>query len=181
MRLIVLLALLLFATTLKAQTFIAGRFTPNNNSGWFNNERFPVDSSTQKKWILTRYSALSTSYHFFNSGQAMIVAAPVGLQLNRRLTNNLYAFANASIAPAYVSFNPSFIAPDFNKIVRNKSFSNVSNMDMWSSFSLGLQYINDEKTFSISGSIGVERSSYPLLPYYRTNDQRSASANVINR
>ena len=107
----------------------------------------------------------------------MIVAAPVALQLNRRLTNNLYAFANASIAPAYVSFNRSFVATDFNKIVRNKGFSNISNLDMWSSFSLGLQYVNDEKTFSISGSIGVERSSYPLLPYYSTNDQRPA--NVI--
>ena len=180
MRFTVLLALLfLFTSTLKAQSYMAGRFTPNNYSGWFSNERFPVDSSTQKKWILTRYGALSTSYHFFRGGQAMIVAAPVGLQLNRRLTNNLYAFANASIAPAYVNFNRSFIARDFNKMVRNQSFSNVSHMDMFSSFSLGLQYINDEKTFSISGSIGVERSSYPLLPYYRTNDQRPA--NTISR
>ena len=179
MRLTVLLALLLFVTKPKAQTFMGGRFTPNNYSGWFSNERFPVDSSTQKKWIFSRYSALSTSYHFSRGGQAMIVAAPVTLQLNRRLNNNLYAFANASMAPAYVNFNRSFIATDFNKIVRNKSFSNVSNLYMWSNFSLGLQYINDEKTFSISGSIGVERSSYPLLPYYRSNDQRPA--NTISR
>src|SRR5687768_9202902 len=181
MRLTVLLALLLFTTTLMAQTFMAGQFTPNNYSGWYSNERFPVDSSTQKKWILTRYSAFSTSYHFFKGGQAMIVAAPVAMQLNRRLSNNLYAFANASIAPAYVSFNRSFIAADFNKIVRNKSFFNASNLDMYSSLSLGLQYVNDEKTFSVSGSIGVERSSYPLLPYYRTNEQRPTSATGINR
>lgn len=181
MRLTVLLALLLFTTTLKAQTFIAGRFTPNNYSGWYGNERFHVDSSTQKKWSFSRYSALSTSYHFSRGGQAMIVAAPVAMQFNRRLTNNLYAFANASIAPAYVSFNRSFIAGDFNKIARNKSFFNASNLDMYSSFSLGLQYVNDEKTFSLSGSIGVERSSYPLLPYYRTNEQRPLSTNSINR
>jgi hypothetical protein len=111
----------------------------------------------------------------------MIVAAPVALQLNRRLTNNLYAFANATIAPGYVSFNRSFIATDFNKAIRNNGLFKSSSLDIYSSAALGLQYVNDEKTFSISGSIGVERSSYPLLPYYRTNEQRPGSTSAINR
>ena len=134
MRLTVLLAFLfIFTTTLKAQSYMGGRFTPYNYTGWYSDERFPVDSNTQKKWMLTRYSAFTTSYHFFKGGQAMMVAAPLSFQLNRRLTNNLYAFANASIAPAYVNFHRSFIANDFSKIVRNKSSSNVHNLDLFSS------------------------------------------------
>jgi hypothetical protein len=181
MRITVLLALMIFTTTLKAQTFMPGDFMPNNYRGGFANTKYAADSSSQKKWFLTRYSALSTTYSFFKGGQAMIVAAPVALQLNRRLTNNLYAFANATIAPGYVSFNRSFIATDFNKAIRNNGLFKSSSLDIYSSAALGLQYVNDEKTFSISGSIGVERSSYPLLPYYRTNEQRPGSTSAINR
>jgi len=182
MRITVLLALIIFTTTLKAQTFMpGGGFMPNNYSGGFANTRYAADSGSQKKWFLTRYTALSTTYSFFKGGQAMIVAAPIGLQLNRRLTNNLYAFANATIAPAYVNFNRSFIATDFNKAIRNNGHYKSSTLDVYSSASLGLQYVNDEKTFSISGSIGVEKSSYPLLPYYPTNEQRPAPTRVINR
>jgi len=32
---------------------------------------------------------------------------------------------------------------------------------------IGLMYINDARTFSISGSIGVERAAYPV--YYPSN------------
>jgi hypothetical protein len=181
MRITVLLALIIFTTTLKAQTFMAGNFIPNNYRGGFANTRYAADSSSQKKWFLTRYNALSTTYSFFKGGQAMIVAAPVGLQLNRRLTNNLYAFANATITPGYVSFNRSFIATDFNKAIRNNGLFKSSSLGIYSSAALGLQYVNDEKTFSISGSIVVEKSSYPLLPYYRTNEQRPRSTSAINR
>jgi hypothetical protein len=30
-------------------------------------------------------------------------------------------------------------------------------------------YINDAKTFSISGSISAERGVYPVMPYYPMN------------
>jgi hypothetical protein len=42
-------------------------------------------------------------------------------------------------------------------------------MSMYSRADIGLMYVNDAKTFSISGSIGIERSTYPLLPYYPVN------------
>jgi len=158
---------------------MAGSFIPNNYRSGFAYTGYPSDSSSQKKWSLTRYSALSTTYSVFKGGQAQIVAAPIGLQINRRLTNQLYAFANATIVPAYVSFNRSFIAGGSNKAFRNNGLFKSSVFDMYSSASLGLQYVNDNRTFSISGSIGVQRSSYPLLPYYRPNEQRPSS--VINR
>jgi len=40
---------------------------------------------------------------------------------------------------------------------------------MYSRAELGLMYINNDKTFSISGSIGIEKNSYPLYPYNQMN------------
>jgi hypothetical protein len=96
----------------------------------------------------------------------------VGLQLNRRLNNNLYAFAGVSVAPAYTNFNNAFLSADINKINPNNSFIKGNNFGMYSRVDLGLTYVNDAKTFSISGSIGVERSSYPLFPYNQINTTR---------
>ena len=181
MRITVLLALIIFTTALKAQTFFPGGPVPGRYGVGSAYNAHPADSTGQKKWFLTRYSALSASYSFFKGGHASVVAAPVGLQINRRLTNNLYAFANATIAPAYITFSRSFITSDFTKTPRNTRPLQSSTLDIYSSASLGLQYINNEKTFSVSGSIGVERSSYPMLPYYRTNEQRPVSATGVNR
>ncbi|HVF80905.1 MAG TPA: hypothetical protein VM884_03185 [Flavisolibacter sp.] len=171
MRITVLLALMIFTTALKAQTFRDGQFIGGSYRSPFAYAGYPADSGSQKKWYVTRYSALSASYTFFKGGQAQIVAVPVGLQVTRRLTNNLYAFGNATIVPAHVSFNRSFINNGSIKAVGNNGPFKSSGLDVYSSASLGLQYVNDERTFSISGSIGVQRSSYPFLPYYRTNEQ----------
>lgn len=88
-----------------------------------------------------------------------MISAPVGLQLNRRLNDNLYAFAGISAAPAYVNFSRSFINTDLKKI-------NSGAFSMYSRLEAGLMYINDQRTFSVSGSISVERSNYPFYPYY---------------
>ena len=181
MRITVLLALIIFTTALKAQTFFPGGDSPGSYRSGLVYNAHPADSGTQKKWFLTRYSALSASYSFFKGGHASVVTVPIGLQINRRLTNNLYAFANATVAPAYITFSRNFIATDFTKAPLSTRPFQSSSLGMYSSASLGLQYINDEKTFSISGSIGVERRSYPLLPYYRTNEQRPLSATSVNR
>ena len=181
MRIIVLLALIIFTTALKAQTFFPGSLVPGSYGVGPAYNVHLADSTSQKKWFLTRYSALSASYSSFKGGHAAVVAAPMGLQINRRLTNNLYAFANATVAPAYITFSRSFITTDFTKDPRNTRPFQSSTLGMYSSASLGLQYINDEKTFSVSGSIGVERSSYPLLPYHRTNEPRPVSATGANR
>ena len=55
-------------------------------------------------------------------------------------------------------------------------FSTPGSVGLYSRAELGLQYINDERTFSISGSIGVERSSYPVLPYNNTRTNHVMSA-----
>jgi hypothetical protein len=37
---------------------------------------------------------------------------------------------------------------------------------------IGLMYINDARTFSISGSIGVERGTYPVYPSNRVTTKK---------
>jgi hypothetical protein len=170
MRVAVVLVIMMTSITLKAQTFFPGSFVDYTQRQPFLNKNFN-DSALNKKWFLNKYSGISTSFSFFRGGNATTIAIPVGLQLNRRLNNNLYAFAGVSVAPAYVNFNRSFISADINKNWQNNTFLKSNSFSMYSRAEMGLMYINDEKTFSISGSIGIERSNYPVYPYYQTNSK----------
>lgn len=169
MRTVIIIALLLSFTALKAQTYLPGGFIDYNYRGSLMNNQHLNDSTLQKKWFVSKYSGMSTSFSFFKGGNATVVSAPIGLQLNRRLNNNLYAFAGVSIAPAYINFNQSFISNDFNKSNAMNGFNSKS-LGLYSRAELGLQYINDDRTLSISGSIGIERNSYPI--YNQTNNTR---------
>ena len=178
MRLIISIALILFATTLKAQSLLPVSFFDYSQRTNFANNIRLGDSLSKQKWSFNRYSGISTSFSFFKGGSATVVSAPMGLQLNRRLTNNLYAFANVGVAPAYVNFNQSFISADINK---NNPYSRSNSFGVYSSASLGLMYVNDAKTFSISGSLSVERSSYPMFPYYQMNSAKPNAVLPVNR
>lgn len=168
-------------TALKAQTFIPGSFIDNTYRGSYAGNIHLSDSTLKKKWFVSKYSGISTSFSFFKGGNATIIAAPLGLQLNRRLNNNLYAFAGVSVAPAYVNFNQSFMTSDFNKTNQSSAFFKSSSLGLYSRAELGLQYINDERTFSISGSFGVERSSYPVPLYNQMNNTRQSHVISANR
>src|SRR3954452_25314254 len=110
MRAAVVLFILIASITLKAQTFFPGSFADYTQRQAFINRSHFSDSAQNKKWFLNKYSGISTSFSFFRGGNATIVSAPIGLQLNRRLNNNLYTFAGISVAPAYVNFNHSFLS-----------------------------------------------------------------------
>lgn len=179
MRAFLTLIIILFVTIAKAQSFIPGSFLNNNFRGMYANNISLTDSSA-KKWSFSKYGGLSTSFFFANGRSTNLIYAPIGLQLNRRLTNNLYAFAGISAAPAFVSFNRSFINNDATKSFQNTSPFKTGSLGLYSRAELGLMYVNDEKTFSISGSIGIERSSYPALRYdqpYNQNATRILSPN----
>src|SRR5215212_4903931 len=100
MRTFILLCFLAFAATADAQTFLPGGFIDNSYRGGVRNNIHVYDSSFNKKWFVSKYSGLSTSFAFFKGGNATIFSAPLGLQINRRLNNNLFAFAGASVAPS---------------------------------------------------------------------------------
>jgi hypothetical protein len=102
----------------------------------------------------------------------------MGLQLNRRLNNNWFAFANVTVAPSYISINPSYLGG------LNKNFSNPFKQNSFGLYpvaSLGLMYVNDARTFSISGSVTTESSAYPFLPYYPVNTPKQNPVLIHHR
>lgn len=169
MRLFIFISFLIVSVAVKAQSIVPGPFVDNSYRGNLMNNIHINDSAFQKKWFVSKYAGISTGFSFFKGGNATFVSAPLGLQLNRKLNNNLFAFAGVSVAPSYVNFHSSFLNADFNKFGQNNSF-NPSRLGIYSRAELGLQYINDDRTFSISGSIGVERSNFSM-PYFPSNNR----------
>lgn len=125
----------------------------------------PADSnSLPKKWSLTKYGGLSTGFIAFKGGSASYLSAPVGLQLNRQLSNNVYAFAGLEVAPSFLHYNSAFYQPGMEK---SSGFMKTNNFGMYTAARMGLMYINNDRTFSVSGSIGVSGHRYNgLSPYY---------------
>lgn len=162
MRKLLIIAALFSFTTAKSQITGISAFPMYSQTPVFLNSSH--DSIAKRKWFLSTYSDISTGVSFFNGGNVSYLAAPFGLQLNRRLNNNLYAFANVSIVPAFTSFNSNLSSNGFNKGFGILPFM-TNTFDIHPAASLGLMYINDARTFSISGSISAERGNYPVLPY----------------
>ena len=168
MRLFFLVFMLFFFVTVKSQTVLSPGFGmyPQSNE-LFNNGHLHY-SLAAPKWFFSSYHGLSTSISFFKGGNASIISAPTGLQLNRRLDNNWFAFANVTVAPSYISINPSYQS-GFNKNFNNNSFKQNS-FGLYPAASLGLMYVNDARTFSISGMVTTESS---LFPYPVNNVQQT--------
>ena len=169
MRIILAIVASIALLSAKAQTHL-----PIGQSGYGQWVPFPdhhllADSnSSDHKWRLSHYAGLSAGAIFW-AGSTSFISVPVGLQLSRPLNQNLYAFAGVSAAPVFFSFNHLYM----QQPVLNPSYPG-HNLPMGNGFGLnsrveaGLMYINDAKTFSISGSIGVDRTSYPVYPANRT-------------
>jgi len=174
MRIVFTFVVMVFATAPEAQTTLPGSFQNNAYGNTFAANKNVYDSSTPKKWFLTSYTGITAGYSFFGHG-ASFIAAPIGVQLNRRLSNNLYAFAGITAAPAYFNFNRAFVTTDLSKISARNAFYQPHNFSMYSAATLGLMYINNEKTFSVSGSISVERSNYPLFYNNQLNTNKQTN------
>jgi hypothetical protein len=132
---------------------------------------FPSTDSNHldKKLYFNTFSAISTGFVFSGSGSATFLSAPVGIQITRPLSENVSAFATVSVAPTFFSFNNAFTGPSFNKSYPGAGIPNTYSFGINPAVQMGLMYTNDAKTFSISGSIGVERGSYPVYFPERTN------------
>ena len=168
MRAFLVIGLLLVFATVKSQSVVSPGvgFYPQQQSPF--NSSHLHDSLTARKWFFSSYKGFSTTVSFFKGGNATIFSAPLGLQLNRRLSNNWFAFANVSVAPSYISINPSYLE-GFNKNGYGSAFKQNS-FGLYPAASVGVMYMNDAKTFSISGSISTERGYYPGMPYYPVNN-----------
>lgn len=122
-------------------------------------------NNIQKKWSVTKYAGISTGFVAFKGGSGSFLSVPLGLQLNRQLTHNLYAFGAVSVAPGVFRYN-TMPQPAANKN-NNWMQTNTNSFKAWSDARIGLMYISNDKTFSISGSIGVSTSNYNTYsPFY---------------
>ncbi|WP_343307842.1 hypothetical protein AAHN97_11905 [Chitinophaga niabensis] len=110
-----------------------------------------------KKWFVTKYAGISSGFLVSGGRGNSFLSVPLALQVNRQLTNNLYAFGGVSVAP-YIF--PDTRAPYQTMISKNKSFLQSNNFTTYSDAKIGMMYINTERTFSISGSIGVSRGNF---------------------
>lgn len=154
MRKLLIIAFLLGSVALKAQSLQPiGLFTDS--------------SRLAKKWSVMPYGGIGAGFGFSPAGQTNGFLAPMGVQVNRRISNNWYAFANATVAPGYSYFNQSFLSADVSKNLPLMSRYSANGLGIYNSVGGGLMYVNDARTFSISGSIHYSRSSYPAYPFYQ--------------
>jgi hypothetical protein len=164
-RIILFAAILISAGAVKAQLPLSfGSMNGIQQPAFRHFNQVADTNNLRKKWFVTKYAGISSGFVAFNGGSGTFLSAPVGIQINRQLNNNVYAFAGVSVAPAFFNFNSSFYQPGIN---RKNSFMNSNNFGIYPAAQMGMMYINNERTFSISGSIGVSRSSYnSYSPFY---------------
>ncbi|HMH22174.1 MAG TPA: hypothetical protein VK563_10370 [Puia sp.] len=124
-------------------------------------------NSSDHKWQLTHYAGFTAGAIFW-AGSTSFISVPAGLQLSRPLNKNLYGFAGVSVAPVFFSFNRLYTQPVLNLSYPGHNLPMGNGFGLNSGVEAGLMYINDAKTFSISSSIGVDRTSYPAYPTNRT-------------
>lgn len=166
-RSILFVAVVMLAMAAKAQVPVSmgGMYGYGPQSSFRNFSQTLDSSKLQKKWFVTKYASLSAGFIGFSGGSASFVSAPVGVQLNRQLSNTLYAFAGLEVAPTYLITNNAFLQPGI--IGKSNGFmGGTNNLSINPAARVGLMYVNPDRTFSISGSIGVRQNSYNGLYGY---------------
>ena len=155
----ILLTIIISATLVsaKAQSHLPITPYPLQDSGKLN-----------YKWQLKPYASLSAGYIFLNGGISYL-SAPVGIMLFRPLNKNVTAFTGLSVAHTVFSVNSLYTYPALLHSYPGNTFSNRYGLGLNARVEGGLIYTNDAKTFSISGSVGIGRDSYPVYPVNRMN------------
>ena len=148
----------------KAQTHLPVYPLGFGFSQWQPVSMAPLPGSTQK-WQLRPSAGIQAGYIFYNGGISYI-SAPLELNLYHPLTPNVTAFGGVYVAPTVFSMT--------NSPFQNPTYPNRYNMTINPGVQGGLMYTNDAHTFSISGSVRVERGSsyYPYYPAPRNNTNK---------
>ncbi|MEP6748031.1 MAG: hypothetical protein ABJB86_09915 [Bacteroidota bacterium] len=168
-----LILLFISFISLQAQTQVPSPVSGYRQQGSFTHSNLQNDSNhLNQKWSVSVYGGMAASIGFFGNGTAAFLPLQIGLQLNRRLNNNLYAFAGISAAPAYFNFNRSFNNTEQYKSFMTSSGFGNNGYGIYPGIQAGLMYVNDAKTFSISGSIGISNSTYPVYHANKTSTQK---------
>lgn len=163
-QIILFAAILVSAVVVKAQMPLTFGAVNSMHPAFQHFRQIGDTNAHQKKWIFSKYGGISTGFMVFKGGSASYLAAPLGVQVTRPLTNNLYAYGGLSVTPTYFNFNSPFMQPGINK---NTGFMNANNFGVYGAAHMGLMYISDDRSFSISGGISVGRNLYDnRIPYY---------------
>lgn len=174
-----LLTFLLAITVLGAH---AQTHLPINSPGWgyglgawqpLTPIPFFDNSMTKNKWVLRPFASLSAGYIFLNGGISYL-SAPVGVALFHPLNTNWTAFGAITAAPVIFNVNRLSALPINDPNQFGYPFSGTTGLGLTTGIQGGLIYTNDAKTFSISGSVQLERSSYPVYPSSRTTARKQA-------
>lgn len=110
---------------------------------------------TNHGFQLRSFAGVSAGYLFLNGGMTYL-SAPMGLVLYRPLNDNFTAFGAVTVSPTVIHASSLSNMPLYNPA------NNFTGFGVNAGVSGGVIYTNDAKTFSISGSISVERGSYPV-------------------
>ncbi|MCF6407198.1 hypothetical protein L3C95_30155 [Chitinophaga filiformis] len=156
-RAILFTAILMSAMAAKAQLPLFSGAQDHTQPAFRNNSQETDTNYLRKKWFVTKYAGISTGFVAFKGGSSNFLSVPLALQLTRQLNNNMYAFGNVSATPYIFRYNSMFYQPGVGK---NSSFMHSNNYGISPAAQIGVMYINNERTFSISGSISVSSSSY---------------------
>jgi hypothetical protein len=153
-RAIIFTAILISAMAAKAQFPL---FSGAQNNAFRGPGQVADTSYHQKKWFITKYAGISTGFVAFNGGGGSFLSAPLELLVNRQLTNNIYAFGGVSVAPSLLQYNSAFYQPGTGK---NYGSMQTNSFGINPAAKIGVMYISNDRTFSISGSVSVSRSTY---------------------
>jgi len=166
----ILLSLLILTTFLstQAQSYLPGHSLALGYTPWqpFVPSIALGNSDLSKKWEVRPYASLQMGYAFFHGGVSYL-SVPVGVALFHPLSNNISAFAGISAAPVAFSMSRLYTDP-----AANGNFSRPYGLGLNAGVQAGLIYTNDAKTFSISGSVELQRGSYPVYQPARTNTKK---------
>lgn len=114
----------------------------------------PFDQSNRHLQVIP-YASVSAGFIFLNGGISYL-SSPLGVAFVKPLNNNFAAFSNLSVAPTFFSMSRLYAAPAWQSPYSGSEFGLSTRIEG------GLMYTNDARTFSISGSVSVERGSYPV-------------------
>ena len=157
-RAIIFTAILMSAMAAKAQSPLFYDAQHNTQSAISNPEQATDTNYLRKKWFVTKYAGISTGFVAFKGGSSSFLSAPLEYQINRQLTNNILAFGGVSVTPSLLQYNGAFYQPGADK---NYGFMRTNNnFSINPAARVGVMYISNDRTFSISGSVSVSRSSY---------------------
>ena len=121
--------------------------------------------SPDYRWQLKPYTSLSAGYLFYHGGGASYLSAQSGLALFRPLNQNWTVYGAATVSPVVVSGNGWWTAPIADPNYHGYPFGGYRGLGLSTGLQGGLIYTNPDRTFSISGSVHVERG-YPVYPVY---------------